>query len=493
MPIKACLMVWCADGMAMGDVCGTNTSFSKAVNPCNTCEDFDQRDKAKRKPCSVLACLCGDADRHAPACPCHFRLRTPARDLAKPPNTAAERRAQGLRPGVTPGLKDIPGYNLAQPGPKDTMHTLNEGRTSQLAAVTCWRIAYEGLATPEQLQRRAATFDWTPGASTGPGRFRPNYLPDKIFVKTKLEQPGRGSFLWGPHKDIDIPGSAAGVTTFTIMSNEFFRPFISTLDPVPSWYRMWLEHRAGFLMTLRFRLTYGEILIMEKHFIQSEDLVTADPRYANLWIPKAHWTLHLAHDTFLYGPLRLLTTLLNEMKNARFKAGAKRGNFHNPVKDVALFWARQSDYELSTLSVSSSACEAAEQAVLICGRASSFTDSTAARLLLEHSIVGPTSQLDFLSCVKFHGVPMNRTDYVLFDDAVYNISRLVRANSQYYMLLLEVAPSLCVDEYDSYFVSDVMPTDPASRFVHLCNTCAMTCFWCIPVPPESRLYLVPKF
>ena len=93
------------------------------------------------------------------------------------------------------------------------MHTLNEGRTSQLAAVTCWRIAYEGLATPEQLQRRASTFDWTPGASHA---FRPNYLPDKIFVKTKLFQPN-GSFIWGPHKDIDIPGSAAGVTTFTIM------------------------------------------------------------------------------------------------------------------------------------------------------------------------------------------------------------------------------------------------------------------------------------
>ena len=56
LPIRFFLTVWCADGMAMGDVCGTNTSFSKAVNPCNTCEDLDQRSAEKRKPCGFLRC-----------------------------------------------------------------------------------------------------------------------------------------------------------------------------------------------------------------------------------------------------------------------------------------------------------------------------------------------------------------------------------------------------------------------------------------------------
>ena len=64
--IRGFLTVWCADGMAMGDVCGTNTSFSKCKNPCNTCEDLDQNDPGKRAPCGFLRCVCGDADEHAP-------------------------------------------------------------------------------------------------------------------------------------------------------------------------------------------------------------------------------------------------------------------------------------------------------------------------------------------------------------------------------------------------------------------------------------------
>ena len=89
-------------------------------------------------------------------------------------------------------------------------------------------------------------------------------------------------------------------------------------------------------------------------------------QYAHLWIPKAHWVLHLAHDIFLWGPSRLHTTMLNEMKNARFKAGAKRSNFHNPAKDVAMFWAQQSDYELQTLSPSHF-CSSNDSDVIVTG------------------------------------------------------------------------------------------------------------------------------
>ena len=91
---------------------------------------------------------------------------------------------------------------------------------------------------------------------------------------------------------------------------------------------------------------------------------------------------------------------------------------------------------------------------------------------------------------------MHRTDYILFDHAVYNISRFVRAGSQYFMLLLEVAPSLSVDAYHAYFVThdnDTHDGAGAMRFVHLCNACAVTCFWSIPAPSEGRVYLVPKY
>ena len=58
--------------------------------------------------------------------------------------------------------------------------------------------------------------------------------------------------------------------------------------------------------------------------------------------------------------------MLNEMKNARFKAGAKRSNFHNPAKDVAMFWAQQSDYELQTLSPSHF-CSSNDSDVIVTG------------------------------------------------------------------------------------------------------------------------------
>ena len=52
--VRAFLAVWAADGPAMGDICGTVTSFSKAINPCNRCEDLDRRDPEKLKPCGFL-------------------------------------------------------------------------------------------------------------------------------------------------------------------------------------------------------------------------------------------------------------------------------------------------------------------------------------------------------------------------------------------------------------------------------------------------------
>ena len=250
-PIRVFLSVWQADGMAMGDVCGTNTSFSKATNICNTCEDMDQRCDAKKRPCSFLRCRCGDADTHAPGCPCHFRLRTPSRDRARQlPGNATERKQQLARLGITtekPGFYGIPGIHVSRPGPKDPMHTLNEGRTGQLAAITLWHVVQSGFATPEQLQRRASTFDWTPGRPKQ-GFFTPDYLPDKIFVKTKVVQPD-GSWVWGPHKDVKVPGSAVGVGTFTIMSTEFLRPFIPE-GPPPSWLLAWQLHVAAFSMLL---------------------------------------------------------------------------------------------------------------------------------------------------------------------------------------------------------------------------------------------------
>jgi uncharacterized membrane protein len=121
---------------------------------------------------------------------------------------------------------------------------------------------------------------------------------------------------------MSLPCSAAGVTTFVLMSTEFFRPFIPEDGPIPDWYRAWQLHAAGFAMTLRYLFTFADLLVLEDQFVASERLVQTIPAYRDLWIPKAHWVLHVAHDIFMWGPSRFMTTMLNEMKNARFKAGA---------------------------------------------------------------------------------------------------------------------------------------------------------------------------
>lgn len=488
-PFRAFLVVWCADGMAMGDVCGTNTSFSKAVNPCNTCEDLDQRVAAHKMPCSFLRCLCGNASSHKPGCPCRFRMRTPSRDLVRPTPTKAQMQALGLTT-LNHGLSGIPGIHVAKPGPKDPMHTLNEGRTAQLAAVTLWHVAKSGWATSEALQQRASTFDWTPGQVSG--FFRPNYLPAKIFVSTKVEMPNR-SFVWGPHKDIKIPGSAAGMATYVLMWREFLRPFLPEFDSTesfPDWLLAWHLHAVAVQMSLRYRYTYAELLALENLFIRSEQLICDIPEYRDLWIPKAHWVLHLAHDIKDYGPTRLLTTFLNEMKNAKFKNGAKRGNYKNPVQDVALFWAEQSDYELQTLPVSP-AVSSIDSKVLISGTAQTFHDSNAVRLLLDHGAITTASELDFLLSLRIHGVLLQREDYILLDSQVYTAERLVRhgAGQAHYILLRAHAEHLSVDALGAYYVPRGCTAEPELRIASL-ESCKLTCLWATAV--DDVLYCVPK-
>ena len=188
------------------------------------------------------------------------------------------------------------------------------------------------------------------------------------------------------------------------MSIEFLRPFFPVGTQIPVWYQAWRQHRTGFCMVLRYRFTFSDLLTMETHFVESERLIQTVPQYRNLWIPKAHWVLHLAHDIYLWGPSRLLTTLLNEMKNARFKAGAKRGNYHHPVKDVATFWVEQSDYELRTCNAASLSCVSSEDtSIIVSGTAAEFSESVAVSLLFERTIVEHSTRLNFLSSITFHG------------------------------------------------------------------------------------------
>ena len=450
LPMRGWLAVWTADGLAQGEVYGTNSSFSKAVNPCNHCEDCDQRTPLGRKPCGFLVCTCDPNVAHRAQCPCHFQLRTPRRD--------AERKSRGKMTKIQMqklgivnedhGFVDIPYFHVAHAGPKEPMHALWEGRTKHLIAHTFWSIVDAGLATPEQLREHAQSFDWSPGVVTGSTTFfRPQYIPLSIFTSTKVVQPD-GSWVWGPHKDAKMPFSASGMVTFTVMSPTFFSRFIPsswTLSSSPAWWRAWVLHSKGACATLCFHFKFADLLRIENLFVDSETTIAAHPPYADLWIPKAHWILHTALDMFRFGPGRLLWVMLNEMKLSDFKNACKRSNFLNPVKCTATFWCEQSDWQCQQGNFSRSACSNA--VVLVWGAVADFPDSEPLALLVQNNRVQLDSSVQFLSALDIHGVTMGRNSGVLVEGRLYWAERILAAQEQYYVWLRLLTAELSTNSF----------------------------------------------
>ena len=177
------------------------------------------------------------------------------------------------------------------------------------------------------------------------------------------------------------------------------------------------------------------------------------------------------------------------MKNAVFKHGAKRNNFHNPPKNVANFWCLQSDWELQNLK-SRSACSSEDAIVIVSDVASAFNDSEFVRLLLAHKHALVTTQLDFLQSVKFHGVRIRRADHVLFEQSVYLVSRVCRVGCSHYLMLHLCARELEVDHLGAYYC------DPQRysqwRLLSLSPQAGVTGLWAI-CQPSGRVSLVPKF
>ena len=447
LPLRGWLAVWVADGKAQGEMYGTNASFSSCKNPCNSCEDMDQRTELGKRPCGFLCCECDvNAASHRPGCQCHFRLRTPARDQARGTRLS---RAEMQTLGITTldhGFVDVPHFQIDTPGPKEAMHAFSEGRTKHLSAYTLWSLVKEGWATEHEVRRDAASFDWSPGGANL-GFFRPNYISGDIFTSTKVYQADGTTWAWGPHKESKLSLSAQGIMVFTVMSTAFLRKYIPPSQPKPLWLQAWILHHHAFCMMLRYHFTFADLLLLEELVVRSERLLAEIPAYAHIWIPKAHWILHLALDIYRYGPSRLLQTLLMEMKNAHFKRGVRRSNFHNPVKSAAQFWAEQSDYQLqnATFSRSSSSYDPCD--VIVNGSATSFPDSEIVSLLLAHGHISHKTPLQFLNVFTFHGVAIKRTESILLQEGVYEVLRiLVTSDNNYYLWLQLVIEKLRVDE-----------------------------------------------
>lgn len=368
--VRGWLIAWAADGMAAGAVCGTNSSFSKAKNICNLCEDARQDDKKiNHKPCGFLCCSCPrGADVHRMGCLCHFRLRTPTRDATRKREGCSAQQLQNL--GITTemhGFVRIPHMHVAQVGPKDVMHVFLEGVTRHFAAQMLYMMHHEGWASTSevrcstrpisclrpfliptwcdlysQIQHAVVVFDYGNGVS---GFDRPSYIPSQIYTKTKVVLAD-GREIWGPHKSAKLPYSAYGMLIFLVHSIEVLRRFLPVDAMAHSWWASWVKHVHVMNQLLKFEYRVKDLLKLEKDIVEWQTLFFSVPQFYDCWIPKHHWALHAAHDIWRWGPPRFLWCMIYEMKNAHFKRGCKRSNFHNPAKAIAQFYVDYSAYHL---------------------------------------------------------------------------------------------------------------------------------------------------
>ena len=455
---------WCfvyiGDGAAMGELCGTNTSFSAAHNICNTCEDALQSDTANmRKPNGFLECTCTDDCldanaklTHVAGCCCNFRLRTPARDAAR--RARAPNKAEQQRLGITTeahAFVRVPFVRVSCPGPKDVMHTFLEGITRHLAAYTLIMLVAAGWGSESEVRKAISSHKY----ATRDGLSRPGFLPKKLFVMTKVKVPARDGkpavTVWAPHKDAKLPYSAYQNLIYTIHSLEILRKFVPCDSPLPTWWMVWVVHVAIVGQMMRFSFTYADLQLLEKTNLKWQVLYYLVPEYYDTWRPKVHWSTHLAHDIFLWGPVRLLWAMIMEMKNREFKLACKRSNYFNPVKSVGEFWVDQSAHQLKKRKHVAICVSTSAKSVGYSGSISEITHAPEVRMLLSCVPQLVAAQVEYISEVKVHGVCFERNEYCLDGSGllvckVVHIMRVGGEDGDHYTYLQETGVPATADE-----------------------------------------------
>ena len=156
-----------------------------------------------------------------------------------------------------------------------------------------------------------------------------------------------------------------------------------------------------------------------------------------------------------------------------------------------MFWAQQSDWELQNATLRS-ACSATSADIIVRGQTNTFAGSPAVSLLLQHECIAAETQISFYSSIKFHGQPVRRADYVLMDGAVYYLSRIIGVSDDYYVLLYQVAESLCMDSLGAYYIRAVDIGDSLpQRLLSVGYKCKLTSTWSFPA--ADLVYLVPRY
>jgi hypothetical protein len=475
-PIRGWLLAWAADGMALGQVAGTNRSFSAAHNPCNLCEDFKQfRDARDHKPFGFLRCRCppNGARPHRPRCPCKWRLRSERRDAQiKQRGKKDEMQAAGITT-FDHGFVRVPHVRVSCLGPKDPMHTFLEGCTRHRSAYTLFMIYHTGRATKEQLRDAILKCDF--GGGVNP-LFRPGYVSNGIYTATKVTLPS-GGIVWGPHKEAKLNYTAHGCLVFSIFSLEILKKYFPEDDP-PVWWKAWVMHVHVISTMMRTEFTMADLYRLEDMLIEDQELHFSVPEYHDTWVPKYHWAQHLALDIFRWAPPRFLWCMLMEMKNAQFKRGCKRSNNHNPTKSTALYWVEKSAHELKNKKAKQH-CDTSDSKVKVLqsGLLSSFSSVPCTQALLTHMGDG---QVCFFNFIKLRGAHISLNSHVFVGSShrIYAVLQLVSAHNSHFVWLAELGDA----ERDPVYGSWSMETDQkytGHRLLELVDGVDVTPLWCV--------------
>lgn len=313
-----------------------------------------------------------------------------------------------------------------------------------------------------------------------------DYVPESVYTSTKVALPD-GNDVWAPHSDAKVPGSAYGILVFVVHSLEMLRPFAPP-KPWPKWWEAWVLHVHLVCMLLRTSYSFKDLLQVENAIINWQKAFFATPEFYHCWKPKHHWALHTAHDIWRWGPPRFVWCMIMEMKNKSFKHMCKRGNFHDPPKQTAMFWVESSAYLLRNKKPRRQVYEFEEDFVLHKGKPASF-ESADMQEIFSALEVEQNCDVQFMSKILLRGMLIPRQSYMLeIADSVCGLWRVEHILSigdgvdDCYLVLIFVAHPQRDDDYGSFYLaSSEMHEDNnqhgITRRLVSSNTCRLVAVW----------------
>lgn len=96
----------------------------------------------------------------------------------------------------------------------------------------------------------------------------------------------------------------------------------------PVWLS-WQAHMDYFLRLLQVSYTEHDLQVLEMKIKEAHKKFLEVPEFADLWLPKHHFTLHFPDDIRRFGPPRFYWCMRFEAKNQECKRAACTGNFHD--------------------------------------------------------------------------------------------------------------------------------------------------------------------